>query len=112
MAEQSRKERNREKQRVWTNHINAWKSSGLSQVEYCRQKDLSRCRFTYWKCKLEKKADPVTFVPIPGKSFRSQIPHNNQVPIKLIIDRGYQIEIGDGFSPDTLSSLIRTLVRL
>ena len=111
MAEQTRKERNEEKQRVWTSHINAWKSSGLTQTEYCRQKELSRCQFTYWKCKLVKKSAPVTFVPIMEQSVRSQIPHNNQAPIKLIIDT-YQIEIGDGFSPGTLSTLIRTLGRL
>jgi hypothetical protein len=112
MAEQSRKERNIKKQRVWAEHIEAWKSSNLSQVEYCRQKDLSRPQFTYWKCKLGKKADPVRFVPVLGKSVRSQIPLNNQAPIKLIIDSRYQIEIGDGFSPGTLSTLIRTLGRL
>ncbi len=112
MAKQNSKERNREKQRVWASRINAWKSSGLSQVEYCRQKELSKCRFTYWKCKLEKKADPVTFVPIPEKSVRSQTSQNHQAPIKLIIDSRYQIEIGDGFSSGTLSTLIRTLDRL
>jgi len=111
MAEQTRKEKNREKQRVWTSHINGWKSSGLTQVEYCRQKELSRCQFTYWKCKLEKKADPVRFIPISGESFRSQTPQNHQAPIKLIVDNRYQIEIGDGFSPGTLSTLIRTLGR-
>jgi len=108
MAEQTREERNREKQRVWTSHINAWKSSGLTQTEYCRQKDLIRHQFTYWKCKLVKKSTPVTFVPIMEQSLRSQPPHHNEAPIKLIIDK-YRIEIGDGFSPGTLSTLIRTL---
>ena len=112
MAEQTRKERNKEKQRVWTCRIDEWKSSGLSQSEYCRQKELSKCQFTYWKCKLVKKADPVRFVPVLGKSVRSQIPLNNQAPIKLIIDSRYQIEIGDGFSPDTLLTLILSLGRL
>lgn len=59
MAEQSRKEQNREKRRTWTAHIEAWKNSDLSQVEYCREKNLSRHQFTYWNCKLKKK-DPVT----------------------------------------------------
>jgi hypothetical protein len=112
MAKQTRKERNREKRREWKSRINAWKSSGLTQVEYCRQKELSKCQFTYWKCKLEKKVDPITFVPIMGKPVRSQTPQNHQAPIKLIIDSMYQIEIGDGFSPGTLSTLIRTLDRL
>ena len=113
MAEQSWKERNMEKQRVWTSHIEAWKSSGLSQVEYCRQNDVSRVQFTYWKCKLDKKTDPVTFVPVLEKALLSpEGTLNHQAPIKLIIDRRYQVEIGDGFSPVTLSTLIRTLCGL
>ena len=110
MAEQSWKERNLEKQRLWTSHIEAWKSSGLSQVEYCRQNDLSRVQFTYWKCKQDKKADPVTFVPVLGKALLSpEGSLDHQVPIKLIIDNRYKIEVGEGFSPNTLSTLIRTL---
>ena len=112
MAKRTRKERNREKRREWKSRINAWKSSGLTQVEYCRQKELSKCQFTYWKCKLDKKEVPVKFISIPGESVQSQIPRNTQAPIKLIIDSRYQIEIGDGFSPGTLSALICTLGRL
>ena len=112
MAEQTRKERNREKQQFWATHIDSWKISGLRQVDYIRQNDLSRHRFTYWKRKLDKKVDSVTFVPIPGKTIRPQAYHNNQGCLKLNIGGTYQIEIGDGFSPDTLSTLIRTLDKI
>ena len=108
MAEQSRKERNLEKARIWSGHIEAWKSSGLSQVEYCREKNLSRHRFTYWNSKLRKK-DAVTFLPILGSALCSQGLGRDQAPIKLIIDNRYRVEIGEGFSPATLSTLIRTL---
>ena len=110
MAEQSWKERNIEKQRLWTSHIEAWKNSGLSQVEYCRQNDLSRVQFSYWKCKLDKQTEPVTFVPVLGKPMlSSEGALNLHGSIKLIIDNRYKIEVGDGFSPITLSTLIRTL---
>ena len=110
MAEHSRKERNEEKQRNWASHIEGWKSSGLSQVEFCRQNDLSRVQFTYWKRKLLKKSDSVTFFQVLGKSLGSEgLLVNHQAPLKLIIDSRYKIEIGDGFSPATLSVLIRTL---
>ena len=112
MAEQSRAERTMEKQRIWQSHIEAWKSSGMSQVDYCQANDLSRHRFTYWKCKLTKREEPVRFVPIPGEGFGSQIPNNNHSRLRLILDSRYEIEIGDGFSPGTLSSLIYTLGRL
>jgi len=111
MTGQTISERNREKQETWTSHLEAWRTSGLSQVDYCRQHDLSRYRFTYWKRKLDKKMAPVTFIPITGDSVRPQIRYNNQTPIKLNIG-GYQIEIGDGFSPETLSTLLFTLSRI
>jgi len=111
MTEQTRAERNRESRETWTSHVEAWKESGLSQVDYCRKHDLSRHRFTYWKCKLGKKTNPVKFIPISEDPFRSQTGYHNQTPIRLNIG-GYQIEIGDGFSPETLSSLMFTLGRL
>jgi len=109
MAEQTKKDRNREKRQFWKSHIEAWENSGLSQIEYCRKHDLVRCRFTYWKRKLDKKSEPVTFVPVFKKMEQHPTPPNNQCSIKLIINRSYQIEIGDGFSPDTLSTLLHTL---
>jgi len=112
MAEQTREERTREKRQFWSSHIESWKDSGLKQIDYCRENNLSRQRFTYWKCKLHKKTEPLVFVPISGNAIRSQINLNNQAPLKLDIGGIYQIEIGDGFSSDTLSSLIRTLGRI
>lgn len=109
MTEQTREDKNREKQEFWASHIESWKGSGLKQVEYCRHHNLIRHRFTYWKCKLYKKIEPLAFVPIPGNAIRSQIHSNNQASLKLNIGGVYQIEIGDGFSPDTLSNLVRTL---
>ena len=37
-------------------HVNAWSVSGLSQAEYCRQKDLPMGKFYNWKLKLKSKA--------------------------------------------------------
>jgi hypothetical protein len=109
MAEGTGEEKNREKQEFWAFHIESWKGSGLKQSEYCRQNNLIRHRFTYWKCKLHKKKESLSFVPIPGNTILSQINPNNQATLKLNIGGTYQIEIGDGFSPDTLSNLVRTL---
>jgi len=109
MAEETSEERNRAKQQFWSSHIESWKDSGLKQSEYCRQNNLIRHRFTYWKCKLHKKIESLSFVPIPGNTILSQINLNNQATLKLNIGGPYQIEIGDGFSPATLSILIRTL---
>ena len=110
--EQTREEKNREKQEFWACHIESWKESGLKQIDYCRQNNLSRHRFTYWNCKLNKKIEPLAFVPIGGNTVRRGIQLNNQATLKLNIGGTYQIEIVDGFCPDTLSTLIHTLGRI
>ena len=111
MAEQTRQERNLKKRQFWISHFESWKDSGLSQVDYCRQKDLSRTQFTYWKCKLSKKTDSATFAPLSGSLNFPRISFSSKAPIRLITG-SYEIEIGDGFSPDTLSTLLHTLGRL
>ena len=111
MTEQSRSAKNKEKQESWSSHVESWKISGLSQIEYCREHNLSKHRFTYWKCKLDRESSSVKFIPISGTSLRSGIGYNRQTPIKLNIG-SYQIEVGDGFSPETLANLISTLDRL
>jgi len=104
MAGQTRSEMNKAKQELWTSHVEAWKESGLSQIDYCRHHDLSKHRFTYWKCKLDKQNTPIKFIHLTGNSVLSQ----KRTSISLALGE-YKIEIGDGFRPETLSTLIRTL---
>lgn len=40
----------------WTQHINAWRSSHLSQNAYCLQHSLRPNQFCYWKRKLSTLA--------------------------------------------------------
>ena len=37
--------------------IEIWKQSGLSQTEFCNQKQLSRYRFSYWLKKYRKQKE-------------------------------------------------------
>lgn len=37
-----------QKQAFWFEHIRAWRSSGLTQADYCAFRDLSRASFAYW----------------------------------------------------------------
>jgi transposase len=36
----------------WLPHVEAWEQSGQSQSAYCREHNLVKSRFTYWKLKL------------------------------------------------------------
>lgn len=107
MERKSKKERNREKGIFWTDHIKRWKESGLSQIDYCRANNLSRHRFTYWKCKNAKKNNPIKFIPVVTKPSSSL--SNSIEPLKVHVGDRYRIEVGEGFSEKTLTRLINTL---
>jgi hypothetical protein len=112
MAEQTRKELNKERREFWTTHIKAWEKSGITQVEYCRRHQLSRHRFTYWRCKGNKKSGSVTFMPVFQSPMQACPTTNQTIPIRLVISDRYRLEISDGFSPHTLEQLLHTLERV
>ena len=102
------KDRNREKADFWSDHIKSWEESGQSQIDYCRENNLSRHRFTYWKIKNNKKSNPIKFVPIITKPSTSSLDSSIE-PLKVQVGDKYRIEVGEGFSGETLIRLINTL---
>ena len=108
MEEKNIKERNLEKALFWADHIKQWEESGLSQIDYCRANHLSRHHFTYWKCKNNRKNNLVKFVPVVTKSSTSSL-HSNIEPLKVHVGDRYRIEVGEGFSGETLIRLINIL---
>lgn len=100
----ARKEKSEVLGKYWKSHIDQWSNSGLSQTEYCRQNELSRHKFTYWKIKFKKDHRPVKFVQVPpGPQVLSG------AGLKLNIGAGLQIEIPNGFSQATLEQVLKTL---
>ena len=99
----SRKDLNK----FWKFHIEQWSESDLTQLEYCRQNDLTAYRFTYWKKKFKQQSGPsVEFVQItPEPEAVNTCPSG----LKLNTSHGLQIEIPDGFSRETLEQVLMTL---
>jgi len=111
MAEETREEMFREREESWRRHIRLWEESGLTQIEYCRQNNLSRQRFTYWKCKRDRKDEPVKFVPLhTGHTIKNQ--SLKDAGLRLIIGDKYKVEIGEGFSEEVLYRLMTALERV
>lgn len=48
--------RNPEKARFWSEHLERWQRSGLSQKSYCLQHNLKWPNFHYWRKKLGQPA--------------------------------------------------------
>jgi len=102
------------KQVFWKAHISAMDKSRLSLAEYCRRHGLSYHAFRYWRRKLGKGVGtPVSLVPVPGEILQRDHHHTcNAADLRLKLKGRFTIEIGDGFSPVTLTRLVSTLEAL
>lgn len=98
----------------WIGIIDSWKTSNLSQAEYCRRGNISYYKFIYWKRKLasDHSSSGLTLLKLEspgfGQNFNRQsspLPHS---PIRFWL-RDFCIEVGDNFSPVLLSRLVETL---
>ncbi len=92
-------------QRHWQAHVRALQRSGLSRAEYCRHHDLSYRALGYWQRKLSRPRGP-TLVPVaigdrPGASGRAAL--------RIVLPGRLAVEVGDNFSPATLTRLLATL---
>jgi hypothetical protein len=111
MAEGTREERDREREGSWKKHIKSWAASGLTQAEYCRQNNLLKHRFTYWRYKRHKEKEPMRFLPVyPAHTITN--PSSNSSGLKILIRDRYRIEVEDGFSEDVLHKLMAALERV
>ena len=45
------------KRNFWIKHYQQWQSSGMSQVAYCKQQEISHAAFCWWRAKLRKRGD-------------------------------------------------------
>ena len=54
-----------DRRRQFQEHIRRWRSSGLTQAEYCRRNELKWSTFHYWRKRLQDTATAVTLVQVP-----------------------------------------------
>jgi hypothetical protein len=101
-----------EKRRFWEKHIEMWKESGLSQVEYCRVNDVRIKSFRYWKRRVGRLscAPALVEVPLPKSLSIPILPAHPQ--LCLVVDQHYRVEIAKGFDPEDLERVIRVLGRI
>lgn len=100
-----------EKRRFWGEHLDQWKSGGLSQVDYCRRNGINIKSFRYWKRRIGLIGSPLTLVELPiSKTLPvSVLPALPQ--LCLVVGR-FRIEIGKGFDAEDLERVVRMLVRI
>jgi len=106
MAE-SRKAENEQKRRWWQKHLEAWAVSGQTQSAYCRNHELSRHQFQYWKKRLHKPSKP-SFIEL---HLSPEAKNKSAAPLRVMIG-GCQVAVDRDFDPVALQQLIGVLSRL
>jgi hypothetical protein len=92
----------------WQNQIKEWQDSGIKQTLFCRQNKLNFTQFTYWKRKFaSSQSIPGQFVQVktdqPGTRYPSSL------SCEIILSDNIRICLKDGFDPESLKLLIRTV---
>jgi hypothetical protein len=83
-----------EQQQEWTDKITAWRESGLSIAEWCRQHDEVYCRFHYWRKRLEPQHEGC-FVELAVQPAGLSLCCN-----------GTTLQLERGFDPDLLRDVL------
>jgi hypothetical protein len=98
-----------DRRRQFEQHMSRWRSSGLTQAEYCRRNGLKWSTFHYWRKRIQDSSTAVTLVQVPVSRHMSCQPVQE---LALILGNRYRVEIGDKFNPSTLAKLVDTLERM
>lgn len=97
---------NRKDNRIfWTDHIQNFHLSGLSQKDYCQKHNLVYSSFGYWKRRLENGAEKngIEFVEVRPDQYRPDPP-----AVTLSTDR-FDIRIHNGADPELIDRILEGL---
>ena len=94
----------------WRRHVEAWRESGLSQADYCRQQGLNHKTFSVWTRRVQvnpslDKNTPLDLLPVqlePSPSIAS-----TQASMMLRLANGAQLELSTAVPPRWLAELLR-----
>ncbi len=111
--------------RNWKRIIQQWRKSGLSKAEFCRQKKITKCQFSYHTIKHKAfsrdgaKKNKTKVIPAKHKSFSEVVcKTSTQAPIApatsliLRLDCGGSIELSAGFDAEILKCVLKTAASL
>lgn len=92
-----------EKKKFWQEHLDNWKSSGISRRKYCEENGINANTFGYWIQRIRKlgKTDS-SFVCL-------NIGNNSDSTFEITIKNKYTIKVNNNYSSESLQKLIRTL---
>ena len=94
----------------WQRHVEAWRKSGLSQADYCRQQGLNHKTFSAW-ARSALPIDKNTSLDIVSVQVAPSPPAATVEAsvIMLRFPHGAQLELSTAVSPRWLAELLRCL---
>lgn len=98
------------KKEFWTEQIENWKNSNLSQVDYCKRNNLKIATFQYWRSKFNQSDHSQSLLPVTITSSAPPISQENSSGVSLQIGEKIKVELETQFDSDTLSALLDILV--
>lgn len=95
------------RQQYWSEHVSAYKQSGLSQKEYCRLADIGYWSFNQWKRRIEnqQRIQPITEV----KSKPALQTSKPDSTIVISLNHSLKISIPLSASPEMIGQIIKSL---
>jgi hypothetical protein len=97
-------------EQYWREQVEAWRSSGLSQSEYCRRGGVHWYGFRYWKAKIDFERNAGTesskLVALNPPKVASR---GGEVRIR--VGAHYVVEVSAGFDGETFGQVIELLER-
>ena len=101
--------------RRWERHLEMWRESSQTQVEYCRVNNLGVKAFGYWLRKDRNSNNPAPLQLIPvtltAEPFMNPVEKSSTGLYFNISDRA-RIEIARDFDRETFSQILSALARI
>jgi len=91
----------------WTRHVRDWRTSCLTQAEYCRRHRLTKGTLGYWSSTFNRpKAKGSALVEVGRTEVRTE---ERRSPIELMVQRRYLLRLWPGMEPDHLREVLSVL---
>jgi hypothetical protein len=106
-----------ERQAYWRDQLLQWSQSGMSQKQFCRQRDLSPHAFTWWKAKYRDELN-LPYRAVQKRSAKNSKHQFLEVKVfspklepmyEVVLGNHRTIRVGDRFDPESLKQLIKVV---
>lgn len=101
-----------DRRRYWKEHVERWRSSGMTQKDYCMGNGLKWSTFHYWRKRLQEPRAPVSLIQVSLGSGTGSKDMQDWPGLMLLVGDRFKVQVGDEFNAATLARLVETLGQL